>query len=76
MTNDSVSENMALHDEIMIQIDDSFLEQPGFYGIETNYTKILHSDPGVTGKLSLEKNLLYKEIIKGTIDTWEIYFFI
>ena len=69
MSNNSVSETMAFHDEIMVQIDASFLEQPKFYDIKTNYTKILHSDPGVTGKLSLMKNLSYTEIIKVTIDT-------
>ena len=42
MSNNSVSENMALHDdEIMVQLVASFLEQPRFDGIETNYTKIL-----------------------------------
>ena len=69
MSNNSVSENMALHVEIMVQIDASFLEQPRFYGIESNYTKILDSDPGVTGKLSLMMNLSYTVIIMGTIDT-------
>ena len=44
MSNNSVSENMTLHDKIIVKIDASFLEQPRCYGIEINYTKILDSD--------------------------------
>ena len=52
MRNNSVSENMALHDEIMVQLDASFLEQPGIDGIETNNSEPFDPDPGITGKFS------------------------
>ena len=50
MSNNSVSENMALHDEIIVQLDASFQEQPGLDGIETNNSEPFDPDPGITGK--------------------------
>ena len=52
MSNNSVSENMPLHDAIMVQLDAFFLEQPGFDGIETNNSEIFDPDPGITDKFT------------------------